>query len=86
VRYATVTWVGAARGAAAVGDSAGFRARAIPEDTAIRVDGADRPLVPGMGGTARVVVERRRLITYAFAPLVQLREAVSDRPRTRPAR
>jgi len=81
VRYATVTWVGAAGGTAAVGDSTGFRARAIPEDTTIRVDGADRPLVPGMGGTARVVVERRRLITYAFAPLIQLRDAVSDRPR-----
>lgn len=85
VRYATVTWVGAASGTTAVGDSAGFRARAIPEDRAIRVDGADRPLVPGMGGIARVVVERRRLITYAFAPLVQLREAVSDRKRPRPA-
>ncbi len=85
VRYATVTWVGAASGAAALGDTAGFRARAAPEDTAIRVDGADRPLVPGMGGTARVVVERRRLIAYAFAPLIQLREAVADRKRERPA-
>lgn len=50
-------------------------------DATIRVDGAERPFVPGMGGTARVVVERRRLIAYAFAPLMQLREAVANRKR-----
>jgi membrane fusion protein len=88
VRYAEVTWVGAATAAATLGDSTGFRARARADDHAIHVDGADRPLVPGMGGVARIVVQRHRLISYAFAPLMQLREAMSDRkrPRTSPRR
>ena len=79
VRYGVLTWVGAASGAAALGDSTGFRARARADDKTIRVDGVDRALMPGMGGTARVVVEKRRLITYAFAPLIQLREAMAER-------
>ena len=83
VRFAEVTWVGAATAASALGDSAGFRARALPDDATIRVDGADRALEPGMGGTARIVLERRRLITYAFAPLLQLREAMAERNRPR---
>jgi membrane fusion protein len=81
VRFAQVTWVGSASGAATLGDSAGFRARAKPDEKIIRVDGADRALMPGMGGTARVVVERRRLIAYAFSPLMRLREAVAERKR-----
>ncbi len=81
VRFAEVTWVGATSGTSALGDTAGFRARARPDDATIRVDGAERPFVPGMGGTARVVIERRRLIAYAFAPLMQLRKAVADRKR-----
>lgn len=81
VRFAEVTWVGAASGAAAVGDSTAFRARARPDESSVRIDGADRALVPGMGGTARVVVARRRLIAYAFTPLMQLRESLSERPR-----
>lgn len=81
VRFAEVTWVGATNGTSSLGDTAAFRARARPDDATIRVDGADRPLVPGMGGTARVVVERRRLIAYAFAPLMQLRAAAADRKR-----
>lgn len=81
VRFAEVTWVGATSGTSALGDTAGFRARARPDDATIRVAGVERPFVPGMGGTARVVVERRRLIAYAFAPLMQLRAAVADRKR-----
>jgi hypothetical protein len=45
----------------------------------VRVGGADIALMPGMGGIARVVVERRRLIMYAFSPLMQLRESMADR-------
>lgn len=79
VRYGEVTWVGAASAAAAISDSTAFRARARPDDVSIRVDGADRDLLAGMGGTARIVVERRRLISYAFAPLREFREAMADR-------
>jgi membrane fusion protein len=81
VRFAEVTWVGASTGTSVLGDTAAFRARAHPDDTTIRVDGAERALMPGMGGIARVVVARRRLIAYAFAPLMQLRAAMSDRPK-----
>ncbi len=81
VRFAEVTWSGAASGTSAVTDSTAFRARARPDDATVRVDGADLALMPGMGGTARVVVARRRLIMYAFSPLLQLREAMSDRKR-----
>jgi len=83
VRFAEIAWVGAASAASAVSDTTAFRARARPDDRTIRIDGADRVLIPGMGGTARIVVERRRLITYAFAPLLQLREAMADRQRAR---
>ncbi len=80
VRFAEVTWVGAATGTSVLGDTAAFRARARPDDATIRVDGAERVLMPGMGGIARVVVARRRLIAYALGPLAQLREAMADRP------
>jgi hypothetical protein len=30
-----------------------------------------------MGGTARVVIERRSLVSYAFEPIRQLRESLS---------
>ena len=79
VRFAEITWTGASSGASALEDSTGFRARARPDDRTIRVDGADRQLLPGMGGTARVVVERHRLIAYAFSPLMQLRAALAVR-------
>lgn len=81
VRFAEVTWAGAASGTSAVSDSTAFRARARPDDATVRVGGADLALMPGMGGTARVVVERRRLIMYAFSPLMQLRESMADRAR-----
>jgi hypothetical protein len=79
IRYAELTWVGASAPTYRLGDSTGFRARARPEDRTIRAAGVDRALEPGMGGLARVVVERRRLIAYAFAPLMQLREAMAGR-------
>lgn len=83
VRFGELTWVGAssqaATGAAAGAAPAGFLARVRPDDARIRVDGVARPLVPGMGGNARIVVARRRLVSYAFEPLAQLREAAADR-------
>ena len=84
VRFGELTWVGASSPAvtAAATDAApaGFLARVRPDDAQIRVDGVARPLVPGMGGSARIVVARRRLVSYAFQPLAQLREAAADRP------
>lgn len=79
VRFGEVAWVGATVEVSAFGDSTGFRARVRPDDLRIRVAGEERALVPGMGGTARIIVARRRLIAYAFAPLAQLREAMADR-------
>jgi hemolysin D len=76
VRRGTVRWVspaGIGQGAAAL-----FRAHVELVDTAIRVDGASRPLRPGMTGRAEVVVGRRPAITYAFEPLRQLRESLAD--------
>jgi membrane fusion protein len=87
VRFGELTWVGAsspavtgaAAGVAAGADAAGFLARVRPDDAHIRVDGVERTLVPGMGGNARIVVARRRLVSYAFEPFRQLREAAADR-------
>ena len=79
VRFGEVTWVGAVSGAAAAGDSSAFRARVRLDEAGIRVDGEMRPLMPRMGGTARIVVARRRLVSYAFEPLRALREAAADR-------
>ena len=39
--------------------------------------GLPRPLLAGMGGMARVVVERRPLVAYAFEPIRQMRESLS---------
>jgi hypothetical protein len=36
-----------------------------------------------MGGRAKIVVGRRRLASYAFEPLRQLQESVSDTPERR---
>jgi multidrug efflux pump subunit AcrA (membrane-fusion protein) len=46
------------------------------DEQAIPADGESRPLLPGMRGTARVVVGRRTLVEYAFEPLRQLRENI----------
>lgn len=37
-------------------------------------------LIPGMGGRAQVVVEKRSLISYAFTPIRQLRAILADPP------
>ncbi|MFI5311379.1 MAG: HlyD family efflux transporter periplasmic adaptor subunit [Gemmatimonadales bacterium] len=83
VRFGELTWVGASSPDAPFGTPVttppGFLARVRPDDSHVRVDGVARPLVPGMGGSARIVVARRRLVSYAFEPLAQLREAAKDR-------
>ena len=82
VHYGTVRWVSPASLATADAD---FRAFVDLDDDTIRVDGQPRALKAGMRGTARVVVSRVRLITYAFEPLRQLRENLSASPRKPPA-
>ena len=81
VQYGTVRWVSPAT--LAVDSGAGFRAFVDLDDDAVVVDGEARALKPGMRGTARVVVERPRLITYAFEPLRQLRENLAAAPAAR---
>jgi multidrug resistance efflux pump len=78
VRFGTLRWVSPAsveeRGAHV------FRALADVDDESILVNGKQRPLMPGMGGKAKIVVGRRTLLGYAFEPLHQLRESVIDAP------
>jgi multidrug efflux pump subunit AcrA (membrane-fusion protein) len=76
VRHGAVRWVSPS----SVGAARVFRAFADVDDTAVTVKGEPRPLRPGMGGRADVVVGRRALITYAFEPLRQLRESLADAP------
>jgi multidrug efflux pump subunit AcrA (membrane-fusion protein) len=86
VRLGTIRWVspaGATGGASPNAPGSGppvFRATAAIADEAIVVDGRPRPLMAGMGGRAEAVVGRRRLITYAFEPLRQLKESLADAP------
>lgn len=56
-------------------DSQVFRAFAELAEQTIRGTGGERPLLPGLRGTALVIVGRRSAISYAFAPLQQLRES-----------
>jgi hypothetical protein len=49
------------------------------DEQAVRVKGEARPLIAGMGGRAHIVIGRRSLISYAFEPVRQLRETLSDR-------
>ena len=79
VRVGTVQWVSPAGATTitAAGPTSQFRALVTVRDSTIRVDGAPRPLLAGMGGQARVVVGRRSLVSYAFEPIRQLRESLS---------
>jgi membrane fusion protein len=79
VQYGTVRWVSPA--SLASDPEVAFRAFVDLDDATIRVDGQPRSLKAGMRGTARVVVSRVRLITYAFEPLRQLRENLAASPR-----
>jgi membrane fusion protein len=78
VRYGTVRWISPAT--ISLQNGAGFHGFADVEDEAILIDGQPRPLRAGMRGTAKIVVGRRSLITYAFEPLRQLKESFSDVP------
>ena len=82
VRYGTLRWISPAT--APEPDGASFRALADLDEQILRIGGMDRPVLPGMGGEASVIVGRRSLASYAFEPLRQLREALAtERPPTR---
>lgn len=76
VRHATIRWISPESVGGKDGASA-FRALADLRDTTVLVHGRPRPVVPGMGGRARVIVGRRSLISYAFEPLRQLKESLA---------
>jgi hemolysin D len=85
VKHGTVRWVSPA--SVAVKDRPVFRVLVDIEEHAVRVKGESRPLMPGMGGRADVVVGRRSLVSYAFEPIRMLRESLADRAApTPPAR
>lgn len=79
VRHGMLRWISPA--ALAEGAQPVFRAIADTQDTSIRVRDGVRPLRPGMGGTAQIVVGRRSLVSYAFEPLRQLQENLTATPR-----
>lgn len=78
VRFGTVRWLGPAGLSAQ--DSGAFRAIVDLSEKSIRVRGKMRPLLPGMGGQADIVVGRRSLVSYAFEPLRALKESFADAP------
>lgn len=86
VRFGTVRWVGpggsgdAAEGGAPNAAAGAFRAIVDVPEGAIRVRGALRALLPGMGGRADIVVGRRSLASFAFEPIRQLRETFAEVP------
>ena len=83
IRYGTVRWVSPASVDAE--NNPGFHAFADIEDEAIMVDGEPLPVRAGMRGTAKIVIGRRSLMSYAFEPLRQLKESFAEPPQ-RPAR
>ena len=78
VRFGTVRWLGPSGVTAQ--DSGAFRAIVDLGDSTIRVRGKQRPLLPGMGGQADIVVGRRSLVSYAFEPLRALKESFAEAP------
>jgi membrane fusion protein len=82
-RYGTVRWLGTAT-------ANGAQRRIIHgfadiDDPIIVVDGQPRPLRAGMGGSAKIVLERRPLIDFALHPLHQFKESFAA-PRGRTGR
>jgi membrane fusion protein len=80
VRFGSVKWLGPAGGGAP--DSAAFRALVAMPENSVKVRGRARPLLPGMGGQADIVVGRRSLLSFAFEPLRALRESFVEAPPT----
>lgn len=81
VRFGTVRWVSPA--SVAEKESAIFPVLVDVHDQSIVIKGQSRSLMPGMGGTAQVVVDSRSLISHAFAPIRQLKEVLAKPPENR---
>jgi membrane fusion protein len=82
VRSARLRWMSPA---AAPGSADGaFRALADLDEASVQAGGRDRPVLPGMRGDASIVVGRRSLASYVFAPLRRLREDVAGGSGGRP--
>jgi membrane fusion protein len=75
VRHGHVRWIGPA--SVRTGDDTVFRVLVEPRDDSFMIDGRQRALMPGMRGEARIVVGRRSILSYAVAPLRQLRESLA---------
>lgn len=86
VRYGTLRWISPA--SAQTVEGAAFRALADLDEQSLRISGQDRPVLPGMGGEASIIIGRRSLASYAFEPLRQMREAFAAGPAqdTRPTK
>ena len=81
VRYAPVRWISPESSEAQRGAGRSVRLLAGLDERVVRIGGTDRPVLPGMSGTAAIIVGRRSLASYAFEPLRQMREAMSaERP------
>jgi membrane fusion protein len=78
VKFGTVRWVSPAGITLKAGSE--FPVFVDLEDESMMVKGLPRALMPGMKGTAQVVVDRRSLISYAFAPIRQLKENLAQPP------
>ncbi len=78
VQYGTVRWTSPA--SISEGGTNNFLALVDLKRQTIRAGGADRPLLPGMTGSAQIVVARRSIIDFAFEPLRALKENLSGGP------
>ena len=83
VQYGNVRWTSPA--SVTVNDVPSFRVFVDLQKEVVRVNGQPRPLMAGMGGTARVIVGSRSLISYAFGPLRQLKENLAGPPKQKSA-
>lgn len=78
IRYAAVRWIGPA--GSAKPDAPAFRVLADLRDKDFRVRGAPYPLLPGMTGTAEIIVAQQSAIAYVFEPVRALRENLRRGP------
>lgn len=76
---------GSLRWIAPTSNSDSFRAVVEIDDESITVNGRPRRLLPGMTGKSEVVVGRRSLISFAFEPIRQLKESLSEAPKKQTA-
>jgi len=78
VRFGTIRWVSPA--SVTEKDGAVFPIFVDLQDEMLLIKGQRRSFMPGMAGKAQVVVDRRSLISYAFAPIRQLKEMLAKPP------